>query len=268
MLSAYFAQHNTQAGDVLTIGPLNPEVKGHGTITRWPATHTKAQEFRQFIRNSFWSIHSISAEASRTAGGENVFRKAQKSNLRDLGGAADLSSAEYGSDLLCHLSNSPPAGLPMKAQGQERVYREEEELLMHFQKRAQLPENRVDGKKPSVRQMKNGPPRTKRSSRRHQVTSSSSKDTADENRQSGYTENVSHPLQRKSDNDGRREVTTKLQRSRLRTTRHGRTRKVAVENLEGGRRRKSDIPHRSSYGERTSLASTLVSALCNLDTNR
>lgn len=139
---------------------------------------------------------------------------------------------------------------------------------MHFQKRAQLPESRVDGKKPSVRQMKNGPPRTKRSSRRHQVTSSSSKDTVDENRQSGYTENVSHPLQRKSDNDGRREVSTKLQRSRLRTTRHGRTRKVAVENLEGGRRRKSDIPHRSSYGERTSLASTLVSALCNLDTNR
>jgi len=152
----------------------------------------------------------------------------------------------------------------MKEQDQERVYREEEELLMHFQKRAQLPENRVVGKKPSLRQIKNAPPRAKRISRRHQVTSSSSKDTADENHQSGI-ENVSHPLQRKSDNDGRREVATKprLQRSKLRTTRHGKTRKVAVEILEGGRRRKSDIPHRSSSGERT-----LISALCNLDTNR
>jgi hypothetical protein len=186
-----------------------------------------------------------------------IFQKSQKSNLRDGEfGDADLSSAEYGSDLLCHLSNSPPAGQTMKEKDQERVYREEEELLMHFQKRAQFPENGVVGKKPSLRQIKNAPPRAKRTSRRHQVTSSSSKDTADESHQSGI-ENISHPLPRRSDNDCRREVATnpQLYKSKLRTTRHGKTRKVAAENLEVGRRRKSDIPHRSS-------------ALCNLDTNR
>lgn len=273
--AAFFAQQNAQAGDVLTLSPLHPEVKGQASITRWPATHPQAQAFRQFIRNG-WSINSISVEVSRAGGEDTQPKRARKPRAATVD--EDSSSVEYGSDLLYHLSSSPPTQHKSQAKAkqrceersEERICREEEELLVHFQKRAQLP--------PAVHRRFKKPSRQTKKTPQAKTNYRCQGSTLAPRRMKIGDENQSeteHFRCEASSSKGQSPAPSELRQSKtLRTTRHGhRIRKVrkdtVIENvIEGGRRRKSDLPHRSSFGERSSLESTLVSALRNLDTNK